>query len=205
VRTRFEWGPLLARVRQARRFGEQGEQYELDAYPRLSRNGYLYLNAGWSDAGPYPDRRLGAELYQSFAHGWEGSLGLRHFDFAEGPVTIFTGSLAKYLGHWWLSARPTYTDKESGTSQSLALRARRYFGGSDTWVGLEWGIGDEPSFDRTGFEEARLTSARLRVEGQLAVSEIWTVNGSIGLRERELAGGNDRESTVYRFAIARRF
>lgn len=205
LRTNRSWGALLGRVRHARRFDERGEQYEIDAYPSLSDRAYTYLNVAWSNDGPYPEVRLGAELHRGFAESWEASLGLRYMDFESTSVRIYTGSLGRYWRAWWFSARPTYTDRERGGAQSLALRARRYFGQGESWLGVEWGLGDEASFDRAGLEEARLNSARARLEGQLEVAGTWLMRGSVGLRERELAGGDNRESTVYRLAIARRF
>src|SRR4029453_8623008 len=40
-------GPVIGRVNYADRFGEAGVQLEADAYPRLGRSTYAYLNAGY--------------------------------------------------------------------------------------------------------------------------------------------------------------
>ena len=106
-RRTFGWGSLLGRVNWARRFGNTGFQYEVDAYPRLPHRTYLYLNIGFSsDPSLFPDLRYAAEAHHSFPKGWEASLGFRRLEFSSSNVTIVTGTAAKYYGNWWISLRP---------------------------------------------------------------------------------------------------
>ena len=70
LRRRSAFGALLARASVARRFGETGQQYEAEAYPRLADRAYAYLNLGWSPSGLFPERHYGAELFGTVAPGW---------------------------------------------------------------------------------------------------------------------------------------
>ncbi len=205
LRLRQSWGSLIPRVRHARRGSRDGEQFEVDAYPRLPGRMYAYVNVGYAKDAPFPDWRFGGELYKSFGGGWEASLGGRYLDFGETTVPIYTGSVGKYWGDWWASLRPTVTDKEDGNSSSVSLRLRRYFGSADTYLGAEFSVGDKPALDLAGFEEGRLDSARMRIEGQWAFSDIWALSGSVGRRDQEFEPGSSRESTVFSVSLSRRF
>ena len=67
-------GLIYGRINWADRFGSKGFQYEMDAYPHISENNYLYLNAGYSNLSIFPKVRSGAEWYHSFPNAFEGSL-----------------------------------------------------------------------------------------------------------------------------------
>ena len=142
------------------------------------------------------------ELYKSFGSGWEASAGLRQLEFGGSPVRIYTGSLGKYWGNYWFSARPTITRKTTGNSDSASLRLRRYFGSAETWVGVEIPSGDRPALDLAGFEQGRLDAARQRIEGQIAFRRVWSLQGSLGLRRQELEPGRRRRSSVFSLRAA---
>ena len=90
LRRRSAFGALLARASVARRFGETGQQYEAEAYPRLGDRAYAYLNLGWSPSGLFPERHYGAEVFGTVAPGWELSAGGRRLDFEAEEVTLYT-------------------------------------------------------------------------------------------------------------------
>ncbi len=137
-------GTVIARVNYARRFGNQGIQYELDAYPKISENNYGYLNYGLSTDGLFPKNRYGAEWYHNFPHAFEGSIGFRLLDFGSSGVDIYTATFGKYVGNYWISLRSYVTPDSTGTSVSGALSARRYFSDSEDYIGLKLSYGVSP-------------------------------------------------------------
>jgi YaiO family outer membrane protein len=128
-------GTLIGRVNVADRFDTYGAQYELDAYPTLGKGRYAYLNVGFSDATIFPEKRYGAEFFTTLPSAYEASLGLRNMRFPNEQVTLFTGSLGRYTGNWWLSLRP-YGRRKADDSFSMtgSLTARRYYAGADTYI-----------------------------------------------------------------------
>ncbi len=116
-------GSVFARVNYANRFGSSGEQLEVDAYPRLSKNMYAYLNLGYSASDIFPAWRSGAELFASLPEAWEASLGYRQLRFNGTPVTMITGAVGKYVGNYWFSLRPYVRPKDTGTSASAKRRS----------------------------------------------------------------------------------
>lgn len=195
---KFEWGSLIGRVTQAWRFGDSGQQFEVDAYPGLPGRMYLYLNAGVSGSNLFPDYRYGAELYKNFGGGWEASAGAFRLHFENTTAKLYTGTLGKYWRNWWFSLRPTLSDREPSDSLSWRFSGRRYFGDPEDYVGFSVGSGSRPEQDfLTGFEN-QLSSGRLQVELQKRIIGRWIVKGSAGMREQEFLNTGTRDSWFVR-------
>lgn len=139
-----DYGPVITRVNIANRFDETGIQVEADSYPALGEKWYAYLNAGISGSNLFPGLRLGGELYRELPSAFETSLGLRYLNFSDDDVIIFTGSVSKYWRDWFFSARPFITPQDTGTSASINLIGRRYFGNPLTYLSLNGGYGFSP-------------------------------------------------------------
>ena len=203
-RYRFNWGSILGRVNWARRFGQTGVQYEVDAYPRIGYKTYLYVNAGVSSSSLFPDYRYAAEAYHNFKHGWEASLGFRQLEFDTSDVTIVTGTVAKYLGNWWISFRPNYVIKDDN-STSAAVSVRRFFGNRREWAGFTIGGG----LDRTDAAlpggptdpSQRVTLAGFKLLGEIRkrISATVILKGAAGFRSDDLTADRTRRSFVFTF------
>jgi|SRR6056297_432731 len=137
-------GPIIGRLNIGHRFDLTDYQGEVDYWPKFSENWYGYVNLGFSSGDLFPELRAGAELYRALPKGFEASLGFRYLKFSEDDVTIFTGSLGKYIGNWLLIGRPYFTPQDSGISSSFTLLARRYLGNPDTFTSLIAGFGFSP-------------------------------------------------------------
>jgi len=187
-------GALIGRVNYANRFATSGLQFEADAYPRLSRRIYAYLNAGYSDADIFPMLRFGGELFANLSNAWEASAGFRELRFSDSPVTLYTGSVGKYVGNYWLSLRPFLRFKKSGNSASAGLTARRYFADGDHYFGGRLNYGSTPSDRITPDELTRTDSFSADLHGSggpwLDVLGTW----SLGYDREELAHAQIRRS-----------
>jgi YaiO family outer membrane protein len=163
----------------AERFGFVGRQYEAEAYPRVSEGKYFYLNLGWSGDELFPQWRSGAEFYTNLPNAYEASVGYRQLRFNGAPVTLFTGTVGKYQGNYWVSVRPFVQWKRSGTSLSGTLTARRYFADANDYVGARIGGGSTPPDQYTTTDLARTGSVSADVHGSKRLAErfygTWTV------------------------------
>lgn len=185
-------GTLVGRVNHAERFGRGGYQVEADAYPRLARRLYAYLNAGFSDAPVFPGRRYGGELYASLPRAVEASLGARRLEFTQTEVTIYTGSLGKYAGNYYLSARPYVTPREDGTSVSGSVLVRRYFSSAQSYATFVAGAGSSSTDSPLEFELRRTSAYRLGVYGKTPLAERLGVRWSFGWEHEEVSRTRDR-------------
>ncbi len=140
-------GTVIARVNYARRFAEDGVQYEIEAYPRISNTFYSYVNFGYSEnVGIFPEYRGGFSLYANLPNSYEGELGIRYLKFTGDPTFIYTASLGKYYKSWLFTGR-TYLTPGNFTktiSASYNLSARYYFGTADDMLGGNVGYGISP-------------------------------------------------------------
>lgn len=137
-------GSVTARINYGNRFGESGGQVELDAYPRIAKNVYAYVNLGYSPDRPiFPQFRSGFSLYVNLPRSFEADAGFRYLHFSN-DTWIYTGSLGKYYKNWWFNLRAYITPASSRISQSYSATARYYFDGADDYLSVSVGSGVSP-------------------------------------------------------------
>jgi len=140
-------GSVTGRINYANRFKESGVQYELEAYPRISKTFYSYVSLGYSDnVGVFPQWRGGFSLYANLPKSFEGELGFRYLKFSGDPTWIYTAYLGKYYKSWLFSVRTYLTPSNytSTVSSSYNVSARYYYGSADDWFGMNLGYGISP-------------------------------------------------------------
>lgn len=189
---------LIARVREARRFGLYGTQVEGEAYPHLDAQTYLYLGiAGSSSSDVYPTLRLAGEIYRALPAAWEVSLGGR---YARTPVVrlgTITGTVARYMGNWWLSARPSYTSYSGEHARALSGVARRYFSGRYDYLSMT--VSGSAGADPEARDPLRLERAATvhgwaaHVERLRPVGERLRLRCGAGYEREALGAGGTRE------------
>ena len=145
IGTRNARGTFTGRANLAERFAIVGTQYEIDAYPALGEGKYAYLNAGYSRATIFPQRRYGAEFFTRLPREYEASLGVRNLRFDTEQVTLLTGSVARHTRNYSVSVRPYVRQESGGLSVSSFLTARRYYEDADTYLGVRIGGGEAPT------------------------------------------------------------
>lgn len=196
VSHRTERGSLIGRLNYANRFGSNGTQFEVDAYPRLTSSIYAYMSAGYSGSGIFPTWRSGGELFTSLPDAWEASLGYRQLRFSGVPTTLFTGAVGRYIGNSWLSLRPYMHSSSSGTSASLSLTGRTYNADGDHFLGARVSFGNAPpdlaSVDAASVARLRDFSASLQGSGDLTSALLGT--WSLGYENEELTATRTRRS-----------
>lgn len=197
-------GALIARVTQSLRYDGFGTLYELDAYPSIGKNGYAYLNVGGSGASFFPRLRFGASYYHNLKKAWEIEGGYRYLGFSD-ATHIFTGSLGKYLGNWWLNMRlNVIPDDELGTSTSMQFTSRYYFKTADDYFSLQLSTGVSPD-EETRDQTQLLNSYRARLGYQQLFSDRFLISGYTGYSRDELSTDNFRNNINLSLGFEYRF
>jgi len=158
-----KYGSIIGKVNFNRKFNENGLQYEVDLYPKISKGLYAYLNLGLSNSFLFPDVRFGAELYKSLPKSFEVSLGFRTLKYST-TTTIYTGSLGWYHGNSYWSFRPYITPGGAGTSSSGTIAYRRYRSDADNYLGLSLGFGFSPETNQFIFNGNESSIINLKSE-----------------------------------------
>jgi len=121
---RNSWGSLIGKINigdlisEGESFwsNEISKQFEIDAYPKVTKKSYAYLSYGYSPDNLFPKHRAGAELYHKLPKSFEVSGGLRflQFDSDSGNknIYIYTASLGKYYRNYWFNFRTYITPKK---------------------------------------------------------------------------------------------
>lgn len=142
---RTKIGSVIGRINYANRFKDNGVQYELEAYPKISPTFYSYLNIGYSNnVGIFPNYRGGFSLYANLPASFEAELGFRYLKFTGDPTWIYTIYVGKYYSSFLFGFRTYLTPSIQSISQSYALNVRYYYRGSDDFIAATIGTGISP-------------------------------------------------------------
>ncbi|WP_164110738.1 MULTISPECIES: YaiO family outer membrane beta-barrel protein [Sphingobacterium] len=141
-------GSVIFRTNYANKFADNGVQFELEAYPRLSKMFYLYVGAGYSDnVGIFPKYRTGVSLYANLPHSFEGEIGYRQLYFSDN-IWMYTASVGKYYQNFWFNLKTYLTPDNKNISQSYAGTVRYYTKGANDYLGFIIGTGLSPEENR---------------------------------------------------------
>ena len=203
---RFEWGSLIGRVNWADRFDEHAFQYEVDAYPKLWKGAYLYLNYGVAEKDTFlPDRRYGVELFWSLPKQFEASVGYRRLEFDPRYVNLYTGSIGWYRGNWYYAVRPWVSNKPGETSVSGGFLARRYFATRYDYCTLRVGGGQGSDFGQSIDELLLSTQWGITGEWQRQFRPKWIAKAKAGYGSQDFETGTNRQYWLIGGGIARLF
>lgn len=175
---KFSFGSLIGRVNNANRIGESDVQYELDAYINTWKKSYLYFNGGISGKKLFPESRMGFEVYQGLPKGFEVSGGLRYLKFTASDVFIYTGSVSKYIGAYWLSVRPYVIPNGDDIAYTGVFEARRIFNKDfENYLGIQYSYGSSPDEAHTYINEEdrlRIQSNKVKLTYSHRFLTVWT-------------------------------
>lgn len=148
------FGSVIFKTNYANKFADNGVQYELEAYPRISKMFYMYVGGGYSNnVGIFPKYRTGASLYANLPKSFEGEVGFRQLHFSDN-IWMYTASVGKYYQNYWFNLRTFLTPGETDISQSYAATVRYYTKGANDYIGFVVGTGISPDDSRNNLIES---------------------------------------------------
>lgn len=181
-------GSVIGRVNYGNRFKTNALQFEADAYPRISKTFYSYVNAGFSDSsGVFPKFRSGFSLYANLPKSFEAEAGFRYLYFSS-ATWIYTASVGKYFKNYWFNFRTYLTPGSSSISHSYSLTTRYYYKGNDDFIALSLGTGISPD-DRSNNVQLtnlyKLKSNRISIDFRNSINKFNTISVSLGWAHQE--------------------
>jgi YaiO family outer membrane protein len=199
----FSWGPLIIRGNAAQRFNTKGSQFEIDAYPHLRDGTYLYLNYGYSGSSIFPKNRFGTEIYQALPHAYEMSLGMRDLWFQSTKITLYTGSIAKYLGNYYFFFRPYITPSSVGPSRSGTLGLRRYLD-DEQYIAISIGTGLSISQDAS-LAVIKLNAEKASLDCYLKMPHDFFIHPTLSYSREEIRQAVFRKQWGLDLSLEKRF
>ncbi|MBM4158800.1 MAG: YaiO family outer membrane beta-barrel protein [Ignavibacteria bacterium] len=187
---KFQPVSIIIRTNYAHRFDKDAIQFEADAYPKIVKGTYAYLNLGYSPSDIFPKFRAGAEIFQSLPHSFEASAGIRYLKFDSSEPFLITGSVGKYAGNYLFTVRPFFNTKKERVFSSIQFSVRRYFPDPDSYIAVLFGLGfsDEEKGLFTDVEDTKaLYSQKGEISLNYKIFERFIVKTSLSYEHLEFA------------------
>lgn len=200
-------GTVVARLNYTNRFSNtNGIQYEVDAYPNISKRFYAFVDAGYSSfTSLFPKYMTGASLYASLPKSFEADIGFRYLYFSAPGTLIYTGAIGKYYKNLWFSLRTYIVPGNFHTySESYLLTTRYYMGSADNYFSLILGTGISP--DDRSMEDLvnnpTLKSDEAKLSFQKLFDSQWLFSIGAGLVRSDFSrGSSDLSGLDYSFFV----
>jgi len=206
-----DFGTVTMRYNFASRFGREGHQVEIDAYPAIAKGIYMYFNTGISDKKNFPFSRLSVEPYVKLPLSFEMSFGFRYLNFDDSriaafdsnKVVIYTGTIGKYYGDYWFSLRPYFTRGKARWSKSVNLTVRRYLADADSYLSLIMGTGISPDEQQYAFDPGYyLKSSKIDIDYQQKIANRFFLNCGTGFAREEIRAGTKRNRFSFDIGVS---
>lgn len=141
-----KWGALSLSLNNVTRFGTNANQGMINVYPIVNQLLFFRVTGGYANEPVlFPTYTVGGEAYFS---GWpaELSAGLNYYTILpQLRFLLYTTSISKEIGDYWISFRPNFYRPLSGRNSLLyTLSVIRYFKSKDTYIRLIGGSGTSP-------------------------------------------------------------
>ncbi|MFN3951459.1 MAG: YaiO family outer membrane beta-barrel protein [Thermaurantimonas sp.] len=150
-----DFGIVIPRFHLASRFGVQSWMGEVEFYPKFGRNNYFYGLISFADGVLFPFWRIAAEPFFVTNNNVELSVGWRYVDFGELKVHSLTGSLGRYWGNHYASARIIYTPfGDLGANISGVVSYKYFLDNPLHFIDLKAGYGVSPESEYLDFNLA---------------------------------------------------
>ena len=159
--------PVVVRANYGNMLSKSALQAELDLYPSLGPNSYLYLNAGIAQGiHIFPKFKGGIEIFKNFKRNI-ASVGLRYLHFKDDQVPMFTGQVTGNINRWDLTYRPFLLTLNRIWYPSHVLSLKKVNEIKESFFQIDFQYGIIPYHFFVTDEFVRINSTRFGLQYQL--------------------------------------
>ena len=203
-------GTFGGRINSARRFSTTAVQYQAEAYPVFSNGVYAAFNLAYANTSQtlFASYQYRAEGYFPLPYNYEYSLGQggQFFPrFSDKRIYLFTGSIGKYIGDYFVWARPYYYTPQSNFLYEVGLRRTFVDPNQFVSVRLNTGhlpdIGDLPPLDNI----ITVSQTAIAVGGQLPLRNNFFVKADVSYAHQKYPADLVRNITTLYLSVFVRF
>jgi YaiO family outer membrane protein len=197
----------------AHRFGKQGTQWLLQAYPKIGKQAYAQLIFGYSEGKVFPNLTYGGSFFAGVAKRWEIEAGMRIYQVNTPQLAIKVERatvLRGGLSYQNRQHRMAYTvSKVSGISTSgfaHTLSYRHYLKDAESYFQLAIGTGTNinnqisPQFDNFA-----LNSKVVSLTLNRWINDRWRVMGNTAWEQNKTKDGIKQNRMTYDLGVGYRF
>lgn len=180
----FKASPVIARINYGNLFNNSAFQFEAEAYPKLTKHTYLFVNLGLAGGkAVFPDIKSALELYTGW-ESWTGSIGGRFLNFKPDPVYIITGHLGYQVKSWHVLYRPFITRSLNDWSVSHGVSIKRSNEAKESFVQFDFQYGVIPFVFFTTNDVSRVNAIRFGIQYRFRIAERFFLHPAF-MYERE--------------------
>ncbi len=197
----------------ANRFGKQGTQWLLQAYPKIGKQAYAQLIFGYSEGKVFPNLTYGGSFFAGVAKKWEIEAGMRIYQVNTPQLAIKVERatvLRGGLSYQNKQHRIAYTvSKISGISTSgfaHTLSYRHYLKDAESYFQLAIGTGTNinnqisPQFDNFALNSKVVSFTLNRW-----INDRWRVMGNAAWEQNKNKDGIKQNRMTYDLGVGYRF
>jgi YaiO family outer membrane protein len=203
-------GTYGARVNSAHRFSETALQYQAEAYPVFANGMYAAATLAYANQTQtlFASYQYRGELYSPLGSGYEISLGqggqffprLEHIN-----IYLFTGSIGKYIGNYYMWFRPYYFTPQSNLLCEVGLR--KTFNDPNAYISVRASsgklpdIGDLPPISNL----VTLSESAIGLSGQIPLPKNFYLKPDISYEHQVYPGTHVRNIVTAFLGVFVRF
>ena len=201
---RYERFTLAGRINYGQSYTDE-IQGEADAYMKLNREGYFYLNAGISGGKIFPQYKVGGEYFHEFKK-ITASLGARYLAFNEHNKTLLlTGHAGWNIDTWKLEYRHYLSENNSEWLSSGIVNIRKNFEATESYAQLELQYGTLPYFFLNNESLLRLSAYRIGISSKLRIQRNFFIHPVIMYEREEFVPDKFRNRITAQLSLSKRF
>jgi YaiO family outer membrane protein len=190
-------GKFGAHINEAKRYGNVGTQYVIEAYPTFGDSNYLALNVGYANDSQkvWPTRLYYIEPYFLLTNNIDASIGARMIKAISKKIYMQAASIGYYVGDYYLSVRQNHFSPKS--CFYIEMAAKKYLEGKNHYLGAKVGVGETPDIaDFAPLNQIIILHAKaLNLEYQLPLVDNLYLKLVAGYTYQNFPGGLIRKIT----------
>jgi len=195
----------VGRVNYGYVFGNDALQAEVDVYPKLSKNGYMLLNIGFSGENfVFPEWRITGEYFHTYKN-WNASAGVRYLKFTATEVTLFTAHVAYNLNDWQFGYRTFLVSEDKKWYPSHIIHFRKSWERRESFAQIELQQGGMPYFFLANEAFLRITSYRAGINVKYRLTDNFFIQPIVMFEREEYIPDQFRNRYHFQLIVSQRF
>lgn len=143
---KFEKHTLVGRVNYSFLASIDAVQFEMDWYPKISKNNYLYTNVAISNSELFPNYKIASELFHE-KDRISASVGGKSLFFDEQNINMITAHFGYLIQSYKIAYRGYFIKQDNSDSYFAHLLSfQRKLDEKDSYIQLEFIYGSAPYF-----------------------------------------------------------
>ncbi len=204
---------LIGGVNVANRFGKQGSQFLLQAYPKIGQAAYAQLLLGYSSGKVFPNLTYGGSFFAGIARYWELEAGFRvyqvntpHLPTPVEKATVLRGGVSYQKRYLRLNYTLSKINGVGSSGLAHILSYRHLLKDDESFFQLSLGTGSNVSNQISPqFDNFAINSKIVSLTMNRWLNNQWRIVGNISWEQNKNKDGIKLHRMIYDLGVSHRF